>query len=1544
MTVTGTTTAGYLTVWPAGQTRPLASNLNWTAGETIPNLVQVAVGASGQVSVFNSTGSTNVVMDVEGYVAPDPVTTAGLFFPLQPYRVCDTRRGNPSGLAGLDAQCLGKTLGPGGTLTAHVTGTNPSGLTSGGVPPSGVSAVVLNVTVTGTTTAGYLTVWPTDRTRPLASNLNWTAGETTPNRVVVPVSGSGDVSVFNSTGSTDVVIDVGGYYGVAGGVGSYFNGVSPTRICDTRLGNPSRLSGPEAQCNSKTLGPATTLTVNVAGVGPVPSESSTSTPPAAVVLNVTVTHTTTPGYLTVWPTGDSRPTSSDLNWKAGETVPNLVVATLGTGGQVQVFNDVGGADVVVDVVGYLSGANVLPPTTIPLSTASLAMLGAIGVGDSELDFTGTDGQLLGLVPGDIVTSGPDSLAPTGLLLRVVSVSPQAGGGLDVATAQASLTEAAPQGEFQVAGSTVNGLNPPSTLGLGSAATRSRALAPASTANAGTPSGFLQNFSCGGSFAIDYSGGFTKFSVTPIFNATWSWGLPPSITISASLRLDETYASSMTLTAGTNVSCTKSFPLPFNNMLLSDPFPVDLGPVTFTVTPVLQASIAFTAGGNFTGGPTFDATQSQFVEAGAQYSTSSGFSPVGGIGCDPPVPAGTPLCVAYGPKSNADIGGQGTISAGLNTAVVAAIDALPIDCGTPELPAACKVIGPIFGPEVFANLTAQFQIQTAAPIWALQFNLTMGVGFTFNWQVGPIGLNLNFQVNLVNTNWVLAHAIEIDSKGQLPNAEVGQRYNSEALEASGVGTPPTWGEGTGWPSWLSINPTSGVISGIPPASVANTTVSVPVQATDSTPLHITATQALQIPVGVPPLAIDTTVPDATASKAYTTDLQANGGVPGYSWALQAGSSLPLWLSLTSSGALSGTPPPTAAGSMLAIPIQVTDSNLSPGPDTIKATISLNVVVPTMKWGPLTAPQFYLLDTNDISCPAPGTCLAVSRASNGADNPNDAGTVSVYTDGAWSQPSVIDDNAGVQAISCPTMTFCMAIDSAGKAISYQDGSWSGPISTGLGWYDPRISCPSAQFCTAISANATGGFAVTYTNGAWQSPVTLSATAGVNGIACPASNACWAVGNNGDAYQLTVSGWKGPMDIDGTTNLTAVSCPTTTFCVASDAAGNVLTYLNGTWSSPKNLTSTALGHVSCPSANSCVATASTYSSVGLYYTFQTFVYQSGTWTTGNGISVPYLAGHYGVAALSCPTVSFCEVDLGYSEVGTYDAGSWSVTPIGLSDYSSGVTCVPGTQDCLYMDESGEVAWLDNGVWADPQSADPAGSASYASCPTIDFCMLVDIQGNAVTYVSGKWTTPVNVDATVNVSLDSVSCPDPTFCIAVDSNGNAFTYTNGTWSQATNIDGTNYVSDISCPTDNFCVAVDANGYAITYQQGVWSAPVQISPSTVARSPSVSCASPAFCVSIDSSGYELTYTSGTWAAPQQVGAGSGWPGGGVSCPSTDQCVATDGISLPYPAIDYYYGHWSSPIAVNDYAFLAYISCPSPNYCAGAAGANRGFYGSTATP
>lgn len=188
VTVTEPTEPGFLTVWPTGVDRPLASNLNFVAGDTTPNAVVVGVGSGGRISIYNSAGSSHVIVDVAGWFAQG-------FDAITPVRIMDTR----DGLGGV-------TLAPGEVRNLKVIGT-------GTIPDSrAVGAVSLNVTATEPTASGFLTIWPAGVTRPLASNLNFTAGQTVANAVPVGVSDNGEISIYNNSGDTEVVVDVTGWY------------------------------------------------------------------------------------------------------------------------------------------------------------------------------------------------------------------------------------------------------------------------------------------------------------------------------------------------------------------------------------------------------------------------------------------------------------------------------------------------------------------------------------------------------------------------------------------------------------------------------------------------------------------------------------------------------------------------------------------------------------------------------------------------------------------------------------------------------------------------------------------------------------------------------------------------------------------------------------------------------------------------------------------------------------------------------------------------------------------------------------------------------------------------------------------------------------------------------------------------------------------------------------------------------------------------------------------------------------------------------------
>jgi len=381
---------GYVTVFPSGQAPPTASNLNATAATTVSNLVHVGLGG-GHISVF-SVPASDVVIDVEGYVtAPEVPAGAGLYDPLAgPVRVCDTRSNNPSGLSGPAAQCDDRRLAADSSRVVSVAGSF--------AVPANATAVVANLTVVNPSSFGYATAYPDGLARPTASNVNYTAGQTIPNRVIVPLGADGNFDVY-SYAATDVVIDISGYYTAPGGTGSKDVAAgTPTRICDTRAANPSGLSGDATQCSGRAPGPSQSLSVNVAAKFGIPADAT------AVIVNVTAIAPTAGTYLTVYPSGVP-PTASDLNPSPGETEPNLVLATVASDGTIKVYNNLGVTDVAIDVTGwYVPAPQNQSGPGLPRLARALARV-ASGTGDMKL-----------LYIGDSTTYGygatPNGIGPT----------------------------------------------------------------------------------------------------------------------------------------------------------------------------------------------------------------------------------------------------------------------------------------------------------------------------------------------------------------------------------------------------------------------------------------------------------------------------------------------------------------------------------------------------------------------------------------------------------------------------------------------------------------------------------------------------------------------------------------------------------------------------------------------------------------------------------------------------------------------------------------------------------------------------------------------------------------------------------------------------------------------------------------------------------------------------------------------------------------------------------------------------------------------------
>ena len=411
VTAVDPTAPGFLTVFPAGTTMPTVSNLNFAAGTIVPNLVTVGLSSTGMVSIYNLTGNTDVVVDVEGYYSSTPASNgSGLYNALSPYRVAGTLQ-------------IGQLFGTNSTAAVPVTGVD-------GVPTT-ATAVVVNVTAAWATLPSFLTVYPAGATQPLASDLNFGAQATNQaiaNRVTVGVGTSGNIDIYNLQGNVNVDVDVDGYYTGAGGTGSAFVAIQPQRLTDTRS-STNGTSIPASTSEAFALN-------NTTSGGTIPTNA------AAVAANFTVVPGADPGYLTVYPTADTTvPVASDVNWTASESpaVPNYTIADTAGTGSVSAFNSHGATiDVVIDAFGYFT-AFATTPTMVSATVTDTAITitynegvacpatGADGAFTYDYSGSASGGTVTGCTAvGDVLTLTGTFTLPIGTNGTILYTAPTGG--------------------------------------------------------------------------------------------------------------------------------------------------------------------------------------------------------------------------------------------------------------------------------------------------------------------------------------------------------------------------------------------------------------------------------------------------------------------------------------------------------------------------------------------------------------------------------------------------------------------------------------------------------------------------------------------------------------------------------------------------------------------------------------------------------------------------------------------------------------------------------------------------------------------------------------------------------------------------------------------------------------------------------------------------------------------------------------------------------------------------------------------------------------
>jgi hypothetical protein len=300
-----------------------------------------------------------------------------------------------------------------------------------------------------------------------------------------------------------------------------------------------------------------------------------------------------------------------------------------------------------------------------------------------------------------------------------------------------------------------------------------------------------------------------------------------------------------------------------------------------------------------------------------------------------------------------------------------------------------------------------------------------------------------------------------------------------------------------------------------------------------------------------------------------------------------------------------------------------------------------------------------DGISVSCAPDGPCTALSLQ----------GAVATRMT-SWSRATMADPRSGqLVAISCGTMTFCMAVDDAGGATAWNGSTWTPPSPTGA--------------------------------------TTLSA------VSCTATT-CMAVGATGEAVAYGDGRWGRTTRVD-TSALTGVSCSSPALCAATDASNQVLTYDGSSWSAPttrgvpQHLLRGYVG-VSCPSPSSCVA-IDTHGAVLFFGSGSAAVRQ---------VDTPYVP----LTSVSCASVELCiAVDEQGRAITFRDSArepAWSLPERIDAHRLTSVSCA-ADGSCVATDDDGGVVTYD-GAWSRVRSVLPPGSVGAASCVAMSRCFLVD------------------------------------------------------------------------------------------------------------------------------------------------------------------------------------------------------------------------------
>ncbi len=595
---------------------------------------------------------------------------------------------------------------------------------------------------------------------------------------------------------------------------------------------------------------------------------------------------------------------------------------------------------------------------------------------------------------------------------------------------------------------------------------------------------------------------------------------------------------------------------------------------------------------------------------------------------------------------------------------------------------------------------------------------------------------------------------------------------------------------------------------------------------------------------------------------------------------------------------------------AVPVRHTPQTSLPSHRVMRPHAGSSGYVPSMTWtasGTIDT-HTYTNAIEAISCVSTTFCMAVG---------ND-GTALTFNGTNWSSPMLVDThlesypyngNYPLISVSCASSAFCMAGDLLGRSYVYSSGTWSS-LSSPFPW-SLYVSCVSATDCFGVSQTG----AANYNGTSWGPIQSLnSSSPAFEALSCLPSGTstfCLALDTDGNAYEYSNGAWGPPVNVAPQFDANSLSCASSTYCLAVSGS-SVYTFSGGTWTAGAQQSNmTLLQAASCaPGTQAC------------------------SWTNEDNSSDQYNGSVGGTAA---------------SGVSLFPADWWRATPMPIS--------CPSATFCVVGDDYGGVyTWSSSTGWDTTldtvDQTTYGGSEDWISCASSTFCMVVDSEGDATAFVNGVWQPSQFIDAyqapneapDLGLSLTSVSCPTAQFCLAADASGNVFGFNGSRWSFVENPSSCSYFTNpcgkqsdgyianylVSCGSATSCLVSPSGQTTYMYEQGkLETVTAPITPT------SVWCASGTSCVMVDGSLTGTIYNGTSWS-----GGITGFLTGGsdesLSCPTTTWCMTFGGGTSTTSTEEAITQTSSGPLVAFTHSGAplngANVSCATPQFCAVAAG------------